>query len=86
MSWIVDTYMSLRPGEIDAAGCVTGKPVTQGGVRGRTEATGLGVYFGVREMCNDTEMMKKLNIEILLKRKDMKKDPMYCYSLMRENV
>jgi glutamate dehydrogenase (NAD(P)+) len=60
MSWIVDTYMSLRPGEIDAAGCVTGKPVTQGGVRGRTEATGLGVYYGVREMCDDVEMMKKL--------------------------
>lgn len=63
MSWIVDTYMSLRPGEIDGAGCVTGKPVTQGGVRGRTEATGLGVFFGVREMCDDTEMMKKLKME-----------------------
>ncbi|MBK7689971.1 MAG: Glu/Leu/Phe/Val dehydrogenase [Bacteroidetes bacterium] len=62
MSWIVDTYMSLRPGEIDAAGCVTGKPVTQGGVRGRTEATGLGVYYGVREMCDDVEMMKKLKM------------------------
>jgi glutamate dehydrogenase (NAD(P)+) len=64
MSWIVDTYSSLRPGEIDAAGCVTGKPVTQGGVRGRTEATGLGVYFGVREMCNDTEMMKKIGMTV----------------------
>ncbi len=32
--------MSMRPGEIDALGCVTGKPVTQGGVRGRKEATG----------------------------------------------
>ncbi|HNF72456.1 MAG TPA: Glu/Leu/Phe/Val dehydrogenase, partial [Chitinophagaceae bacterium] len=64
MSWIVDTYSSLRPGEIDAAGCVTGKPVTQGGVRGRTEATGLGVFYGVREMCNDTEMMKKLGMTV----------------------
>jgi Glutamate dehydrogenase/leucine dehydrogenase len=62
MSWIVDTYMSLNPGEIDGAGCVTGKPITQGGVRGRTEATGLGVFYGVREMCNDTEMMKKLKL------------------------
>ena len=34
MAWIVDTYASLKPGEIDAAGCVTGKPITQGGVRG----------------------------------------------------
>lgn len=64
MSWIVDTYASLRPGEIDAAGCVTGKPVTQGGVRGRTEATGLGVYFGVREMCNDADVMKKMGMNI----------------------
>jgi glutamate dehydrogenase (NAD(P)+) len=64
MSWIVDTYMSLRPGEIDAAGCVTGKPVTQGGVRGRTEATGLGVYFGIRELCNDAEIMKKMKMNV----------------------
>lgn len=64
MSWIVDTYMSLRPGEIDGAGCVTGKPVTQGGVRGRTEATGLGVFFGVREMCNDAEVMKRMKMTV----------------------
>jgi glutamate dehydrogenase (NAD(P)+) len=62
MSWIVDTYMSLKPGEIDAAGCVTGKPVTQGGVRGRTEATGLGVYFGIRELVNDPDMMKRVKL------------------------
>ena len=59
MAWIVDTYQSLKPGEIDAAGCVTGKPVTQGGVRGRKEATGLGVFFGIREVCNMEEVMKK---------------------------
>ena len=35
MAWIVDTYGSMRPGEIDAQACVTGKPVSQGGVRGR---------------------------------------------------
>ena len=46
MAWIVDTYASLKPGEIDAAGCVTGKPISQGGVNGRKEATGLGVFFG----------------------------------------
>jgi glutamate dehydrogenase (NAD(P)+) len=62
MSWIVDTYQSLRPGEIDAAGCVTGKPITQGGVRGRREATGLGVFYGIREVCNMTEVMTKLGL------------------------
>jgi len=63
MSWIVDTYASLKPGEIDAAGCVTGKPVTQGGVRGRKEATGLGVFFGIREVCNMPDLMKKLGMK-----------------------
>jgi glutamate dehydrogenase (NAD(P)+) len=62
MSWIADTYASLKPGDINALGCVTGKPVSQGGVRGRTEATGLGVYYGVREVCNVTEDMKKLGL------------------------
>jgi glutamate dehydrogenase (NAD(P)+) len=62
MSWILDTYSSLRPGEIDAAGCVTGKPVTQGGVRGRREATGLGVFFGLREVCNMPDIMKRLGM------------------------
>lgn len=62
MAWIVDTYQSLRPGEIDAAGCVTGKPITQGGVRGRKEATGLGVFFGVREVCNMPDVMAKLGL------------------------
>ncbi|MBA3829745.1 MAG: Glu/Leu/Phe/Val dehydrogenase [Taibaiella sp.] len=64
MSWIADTYASLKPGEVDALGCVTGKPITQGGVRGRTEATGLGVYYGVREVCNTKEDMKKLGLEL----------------------
>jgi glutamate dehydrogenase (NAD(P)+) len=69
MAWIVDTYASLKPGEIDAAGCVTGKPVTQGGVRGRKEATGLGVFFGIREVCNMEDQMKKLGLSIGVKDK-----------------
>src|SRR6186713_3105792 len=62
MAWILDTYTSMRPGEIDAAGCVTGKPVTQGGVRGRREATGLGVFYGIREVCKMPELMGKLGL------------------------
>lgn len=64
MSWIVDTYASLRPDDIDAQGCVTGKPVTQGGVKGRKEATGLGVYFGVREVCNIKSLMDKVGLSV----------------------
>ena len=64
MAWIVDTYESMRPGEIDAAACVTGKPVSQGGVHGRKEATGLGVFFGLREICNMPDVMEKLGLPI----------------------
>ncbi len=62
MSWILDTYSAMHPGEIDSLACVTGKPVTQGGVRGRREATGLGVFFGIREVCNNEEVMKRLGL------------------------
>src|SRR6202020_2849355 len=61
--WILDTYMSMRPGEIDALACVTGKPVSQGGVRGRREATGLGVFYGIREVCQMSSIMDKLKLK-----------------------
>ncbi len=62
MAWILDTYRSLAEDQLDAIACVTAKPVAQGGVRGRTEATGLGVYYGVREACRINEDMKKLSL------------------------
>jgi glutamate dehydrogenase (NAD(P)+) len=62
MAWILDTYVAMHPGEVDAAGCVTGKPVSQGGVRGRTEATGLGVFYGIREICHMTDVMERLGL------------------------
>ena len=49
MAWIAGTYRSLRPDDINAVACVTGKPVTQGGIAGRNEATGRGVQLGLRE-------------------------------------
>lgn len=64
MSWIVDTYASLYPGELNAQACVTGKPIAQGGVRGRTEATGLGVFYGIRELCNVEEEMTKVGLPV----------------------
>ncbi len=64
MAWIVDTYLSLRPGEIDGLGCVTGKPITQGGVRGRKEATGLGIFFGLRAVCQDQKIMADLGLSL----------------------
>ncbi|RNI39100.1 Glu/Leu/Phe/Val dehydrogenase [Hanamia caeni] len=69
MAWIQDTYVAMHPGEIDAQGCVTGKPVSQGGVRGRTEATGLGVFYGLTEICNMHTLMDKIGLPLGVKGK-----------------
>jgi len=69
MSWILDTYMAMHPGEVEALGCVTGKPITQGGVHGRKEATGLGVFFGIREVCNNEDVMNRLGLQVGIKGK-----------------
>ncbi|MBA4303935.1 MAG: glutamate dehydrogenase [Sphingobacteriaceae bacterium] len=71
MSWIMDTYTTFFPGQIDGMGCVTGKPVTQGGISGRREATGLGVYFGVREACSFADDMERLGMSVGLKGKSV---------------
>ncbi len=60
MAWILDTYQTFKGGEIDAAGCVTGKPVRQNGINGRTEATGRGVYYSIRELYNDDSQLKRI--------------------------
>ena len=62
MAWMADTYAALNPGQLDALGCVTGKPVAQGGVRGRKEATGRGLYFALREACHDKAEMARVGL------------------------
>ena len=65
MAWIADTYATFRGDDINALGCVTGKPLGQGGIQGRTEATGLGVFFGVRSAVEQADEMKKMKMSIL---------------------
>ena len=62
MGWIFDTYRQLS-NDINSEACVTGKPIGQGGIRGRTEATGRGVYFGIKEACDNAEDMKAIGLE-----------------------
>lgn len=49
MAWMADEYRRLNPDDINAIACVTGKPVSEGGIYGREEATGRGVQLGLRE-------------------------------------
>lgn len=53
MTWIKDTYMNVKgEQDINAEGCCTGKFIAQGGINGRNESTGLGVYYAIRELCS----------------------------------
>ncbi|MGD8279181.1 MAG: Glu/Leu/Phe/Val dehydrogenase dimerization domain-containing protein, partial [Gemmatimonadota bacterium] len=63
MAWIVDTYLALAGKQLDASGCVTGKPVELGGIRGRTAATGRGVYFGIRRALKEASLVGPLGLD-----------------------
>ena len=63
MGWISDTYQNLYPEQVSGMGCVTGKPVHLGGIGGRTEATGRGVQFGLREFFRHPEDVARAKLE-----------------------
>lgn len=62
MSWIADTYYTMNPGQLDALGCVTGKPLALHGIAGRREATGRGVAIAIRECVSMGEDMKAVGL------------------------
>jgi glutamate dehydrogenase (NAD(P)+) len=69
MSWIADTYGQLHTGELEALACVTGKPVTEGGIYGRREATGRGLMFALCEACRSADDMRALGLSVGLEGK-----------------
>jgi glutamate dehydrogenase (NAD(P)+) len=56
MIWIMDEYQTIHGDQYP--GVITGKPVGLGGSLGRTEATGYGIIFQLREA------LKELNMDI----------------------
>jgi glutamate dehydrogenase (NAD(P)+) len=62
MAWMMDTYRTLNPEDINHAACVTGKPIAHGGIHGRVEATGRGVVFAIREFFRHPDDLKSARL------------------------
>jgi glutamate dehydrogenase (NAD(P)+) len=70
MTWIKDEYVSLHgQKDINAEACCTGKFIGQGGIQGRTESTGLGVYYGVKELMKHESFAEKAQLTKGIKNK-----------------
>ena len=70
MTWIKDTYKNVK-GEVDinAEGCCTGKFLSQGGIAGRAESTGLGVYYATRTLLDTKSFADKVGLTTGIKGK-----------------
>jgi glutamate dehydrogenase (NAD(P)+) len=69
MAWIVDQYRRMNTTDINAAACVTGKPLNAGGIHGRVEATGRGVQYAIREFFRHPDDLKVAGLETPLEGK-----------------
>ena len=69
MAWIADEYRRIHPTDINALACVTGKPTQKGGLVGRSEATGRGVQYIIREFFRHEEDYLKAGFKDGLKDK-----------------
>lgn len=63
MSWMADEYVkTLGHNDINALAVVTGKPLHQGGLRGREEATGRGCYIATNCFAREESWMKPIGL------------------------
>lgn len=71
MVWMADEYRRWTPNDINALGCVTGKPPAMGGIEGRIEATGRGTQFALREFFRHRDDLERISLAADLKGKSV---------------
>lgn len=65
MDTMKDTYTTLYgEKDLNSQGCCTGKSVLQGGINGRVESTGLGVYYGIREVLRNKNVCDQYGLSL----------------------
>lgn len=65
-----DTYQTYYGhSDINAVGCVTGKSLIHDGLVGRTESTGLGVFYVTKKILESANVCKQLGVQPGLKGK-----------------
>ncbi|KAH1016949.1 hypothetical protein HUJ05_007690 [Dendroctonus ponderosae] len=64
MAWMMDTYSkTLGYQDMNSHGCVTGKPINQGGIHGRGSATGRGVFHATEHFMDNECYMEFLSMK-----------------------
>ncbi|KAJ8022541.1 Glutamate dehydrogenase 1, mitochondrial [Holothuria leucospilota] len=63
MSWMADTFSNtIGYQDINAQACITGKPISQGGIHGRTSATGRGILHGIENFVMEASYMSAVGL------------------------
>ena len=64
MDWIDDTIRFISGyKDINAPAAITGKSTIQGGLGVRSQASGYGVWFIIRQLLSDERITRKFNLE-----------------------
>ncbi len=69
MAWMADEFRRSGSADVNGHACVTGKPLSRGGIAGRTEATGRGVQYAIQCFFRDENGAERIGMGASLQSK-----------------